>query len=360
MKNLIYNITNIKKLIFLLVLLCAITFILLACSAPKVHYIIIQSKPIVQVISTIGYVKAQDTIQVKPLVSGMINKIFKEEGEYVKAGETLVQIDDKAIIEKINQAEAELSCEILNFSQCAKELHRHKKLYEKNTIPKKLLEQKETECKKSKHAIDKFQSILKYEKEKKKEFLITIPESGIITKRFVDIGQVVSPQIILFNIISTNNEYVEVEVDELYANQLLLGERVLLKPTGIETEIIEGWIDYIAPAINQLSGSIVIKISFSTKHQLKTGQSVDINIPIAKYEQAISIPRSVINFADNNNYVWVIRDNKIWKQSVNLIDYQEFMVIVKDGLKDNDFLVLDNKQLSQGTKVKGIQVENAL
>ncbi len=199
------------------------------------------------------------------------------------------------------------------------------------------------------------------------ETIIRSPISGTIGSRYLDIGEKATPETKLFTIFNTDKVYIQIEVSERDLLRILPGQTayVILDSWTIEAKeessnpvsdsSISGTVKLISPFINPETRTCGIKIEVLNSNKLLTpGQFVNIKIITGEPEERIAIPeKSILTDDSGNEYVFLIRDSRLFKQSI-VSDYtSNNRIIVKEGLEIGDIIC---KKPSH-TFLDGLEVE---
>jgi RND family efflux transporter MFP subunit len=330
-------ILKIILILFFVFILSYVILLKLITSSSRDEYMIVTSKPTILAISATGKVRPAEVINVQSTIPGVLIKILKKEGDFARVGETLAIIDNTQSQEIIKQAEADLTSAKLHLTEKEKEFLRSKKLYKRKIISGVKFEQIETAYKHLKQNVFKLESSLNAVIKKNKEYSIYSPFDAVITKRLVDTGQVIDIQKFIFEIMDLRKLEVEVDIDEFFLDNLAIGQKVFLKTNNTNFIIFSGKISFISPIVDKNTGSISVRIIFSTPTHLKPGQSINTSIIVAEFEKAISIPRSAIIKQNGKNYVKLLANGRNSElQEINFIDWPDQKVIITKGLNEGD------------------------
>jgi RND family efflux transporter MFP subunit len=251
---------------------------------------------------TSGTVKAGATSVVAGRTMGTVLAVKIKEGDRVRAGEVLVDLDDRDLAEKVAQAEAAnqeayqaLEAAGQNRSLAEVTFHRYKNLHAEKVITQQEMDQIETQKKGAERDYDRLNQTVKRTKAALEEAKIyrgfskvTAPVSGVITEKKIDPGNLAAPGMPLLTIEDTSHFKVEAYIDERLAQKFQTGTRVFisLEATG---ERITATIGEIVPAIDPGSRTFLIKIPVKGPG-IKSGLYCKVQIPEGKKE-VILVPK---------------------------------------------------------------------
>ena len=296
-----------------------------------------------------GKVEPKRKINIVSPIDGEIEKIFVQNGDYVKKGEILFKIGGKIIDNDISLLQTKIK--ILNEKiSIAKKLVNLKKL----SFSKKLI--KKDELLSSEIELFNLKSNLKILKERlnkiRKIQIITAPINGIFIKNFISAGQMVNKGDFLGKIISTNEL-------KIVGKVFIADTKILLnKIVKINSQTFK--IDKILP-FKDSNGATIFWISDKNLSKyFSIGEFVEGKIEIIKNSKIISIPEKSIIYDENGN-AWVFVKNKknFRKVKVDTGLSQNGWVQVLSGINKSDEIVVNGAyELYYRNFVKNFKVED--
>ncbi|QKF82273.1 efflux RND transporter periplasmic adaptor subunit [Halarcobacter ebronensis] len=192
---------------------------------------------------------------------GFIKKVYVHEGDFVKKGQLLYEIDSSNIDSNKQEALLNLQIQENNLNNVKTNYERYKRLYEKDLVPKYDLEQLELKLKNIENMISIAKAKLKEVNFQYKYLKITAPNNGLIIKKSIKSGEMAmptSPAIILSDLDSLK---IKTEINESNLGKIKIGQEVniLIESIGLKTK---GKIESIIPNIQNMTHSFSVKISF--------------------------------------------------------------------------------------------------
>lgn len=252
-----------------------------------------------------GTVKASNTSTISSRLMGTITSLKVREGERVHAGQVLITIDDRDVIQKVKAAEAgyreaqkALDGSKENRSLAETTYQRYKKLYDEKALSQHEIDQITTQKRVADLEYERVQEMVNRARaglEEAKVYhdftKITSPVSGIVTEKKTDPGSMAAPGMPLLTIENTSSFNVEISADEGLSGKLKTGMAVdvLIDALGKK---ISGRISEIVPSIDPMSRTFLVKIGVQTEG-LKGGLYAKVRIPAGKKE-ALLVPAGSI------------------------------------------------------------------
>jgi membrane fusion protein (multidrug efflux system) len=231
--------------------------------------------------------------QVVAKTSGIILKIMVEEGMRVQKGQLLAQLDDDSVRNKLVQAEATLKKAQAAFDKSEKGIA-------KNLIPRADFDRDKFDLE-TQHAVVEGAKIdLAYTR-------ILAPISGVISKRSVKLGNLVTINQALFQIVDMDPLQAVLNVPERDLDTLKAGQPVHLRVDALPEKNFEGIVARIAPVVDATSGTFRATCEFrDSTSTLKPGMFGRVDVVYDQRHDALVVPRSALVEEDGESSVYVI------------------------------------------------------
>lgn len=362
----------------------------------KIEYMVIKTQDYLSTITATGKITSGTVVSIKSEISGTVERIDLDIGDYFSHGEILAFIKNVDLNQNVQQAQIKLKTaenrkraieekerieaqELLyqaeiTLQQQKNTYERIKELYEQGAVSRSEWEQaqynyelaisKARQAALQAGALESTGSIYKdavigeqearialekvsLEQDKAR---ITAPFNGIVLNKSVDVGEFIIQGQELMKIAKDEKLKVIVSVDESYIPKLYIGQSVWIKPEAFQGTLIKGAIDKIAPAVNPEAGTIDVQIQLLDHPEyLKRELTVLVEIVSATYQDAIIIKKSYLS-KDENNKVWVLKDGVVGKKEIRILENLGDQVIVGSGLKDGE-IVLAPGEYKEGMRL---------
>ena len=297
-----------------------------------------------------GRLEAVDNIEVRPRISGMIEKVHFTDGQMVKKGDVLFTIDPAPYYADMKRAEGAKASAGANASLAQTELARAEKLYAAKAISKQEYDSRKAAAnagyalaKSAKGEAELAALNLSYTK-------VRAPISGKVGRAEVTKGNIVSAgQSILTTLVGTAPIYASFEVDEntyLRASKPDANSKVLLGLSSDEGFPYEGKIQGFDNQISPVSGSIRARAVFENKDGvLIPGLFAKIKIGSADTKKVILLDQKAINTDQDKKFVYVAAPNNT----------AEYRVITLGGEYEGKRIITSGLNVGDKVVVNGIQ-----
>ena len=294
----------------------------------------------------LGTVQGFNTVVVRTRVDGQIDKIAFKEGQLVKQGDLLVEIDPRPYQATLDQAKAKKAQDEANLSNANLDLQRYTKLGEFATrqqtdTQRSTVAQLTAQIAADDAAIFNAQTQLDYTQ-------VKAPISGVAGLRQVDIGNIVNAatqtgivtiaQIEPIAVIFTAPEERLPYINEAQSVQPL---KVIAITTDGKKPLADGTLAVVNNQVDTSSGTIRLKAVFDNKdHALWPGQSVSTRLLVKTLKDATVVPDGAIQHGTSGLYAYVVnQDNKAEMRKVRVSQSIDGRSVVDEGLSPGEQVI---------------------
>ena len=311
----------------------------------------------------LGNVTAFNTVTVRSRVDGQIVKINFTEGQNVREGDSLVEIDPRPYQVQLEQAQGQLAKDQAQLRDVQVDYERFKLLFQEGVIPKQQLDTQQAQVgtfegaiKADNATIDNARLLITYSH-------ITAPISGRVGLRLVDMGNMVHAT-------DTNGLLVITQLQpiatlfSLPQDQLpqVMGRMKKGAPIVVEaydrdntTKLATGKLLTIDNQIDTTTGTYKLKAVFdNAKNELFPNQFVNVHLLVDTKKNVVLVPTTAILRGPQGTYVFAVeQDNKVKIHMVSLAEANGNITGVSSGLNSGDVVVTDGQdKLQEGSKVE--------
>ena len=307
----------------------------------------------------LGTVQGFNTVLVRTRVDGQIDKIAFKEGQTVKQGDLLVEIDPRPYQAALDQAKAKKAQDEANLANANLDLQRYTQLGEFATkqqtdTQRSTVQQLTAQIAADKAAIDNAQTQLDYT-------AVTSPISGVVGLRQVDIGNIVnaSAQTGIVTVAQVEPIAViftapEEQLPAIMAAQAVQPLRVIAITTDGKKPLAEGTLAVINNQVDTTSGTIRLKAVFQNKdHALWPGQSVSTRLLVRTLKDATVVPDDAVQHSTDGLYAYSVnQDNKAVLNKIKVSQSIDGRSVVDEGLSPGQRVITAGQyKVSPGTLV---------
>jgi membrane fusion protein (multidrug efflux system) len=251
-----------------------------------------------------GTIKATQLAAIKAKVSGDITQVFVKEGEAVKSGQILAQIDTAELASRVAEREANLNQSQAQLAMADRSLSNNKALVEKGFISTSALETSQDTLAVNRAQVRAIQQQLVQARKTLKDAAVTSPMDGVITEKLVSAGEKVSPDIKLFSVVQPNSLEFEAALNPQDAAQLKPGVPLQLSGAGIEA--VTATVVRINAAVNSGSRTVSIYAVVPPGSAFKSGQFATGIIRLAGKEGVTVVPVDAVRDEGGRQVVYAL------------------------------------------------------
>ena len=305
-----------------------------------------------------GYIERGGTVNLAFRASGIVEKLYVNDGDYVKKGKLLGVLDNKEYNLQIAKAKSALDDQLVKYDRAKSYFERITKLYEAGGISYNEWESAQTNLKSSINQINILQDALKIEKDKEAYRKIYAPNDGYIIdvtkseKEFINAGEIFA----IFQALGKLEA--KAFVPEKNVVNLKSGQKIFLTSDVFQGKKFEGYIlNIIKTSLNK--GSYEVTVGFKKDcPELLTGMSANIEIITCPIKKEILVPINSVLIEGDKKYV--LKFNKIndfegnvAKKEITTGKIYKDELVVLNGLNSGEFIVLENVlNIKDGEKLK--------
>ena len=316
-----------------------------------------------------GRVEAQYSIDVIARVSGFLLKKYFHEGDFVKQGQLLFQIDPKEYQLSVNSSRAAVNQYNALYTNAQQEWNRASALVKEDLISRSDVDSSLAARNQNKALLDSANQQLELAKVNLSYTSIRSPIDGRIGKVNITEGNYVSPTSgSLVNVSSVTPVYVTFSLkSDDFVKLLKASDR--FKDVQVKVQFGDGtWynkvgkINFVDNKIDKDSGSVQMRATFdNTKMWLVPGDYMKVKLVAPKKVEYLTVPQSCTKGdAMSGYYVWAVKDDKAVKKDIKVSDDIDNNWIVENGLNATDTIVVSGIQnvSAEGQKLKTTKIQS--
>jgi multidrug efflux system membrane fusion protein len=357
-------------------LLFAFTFPVVGCSnkqaaAPppppvpvRVARVTLKTVPVE--LRAIGTVEALSTVSIKSKVAGELTAVHFREGQDVRKGDLLFEIDRQPFEVALRQAEAALARDQARLANARAQAARYAKLFEEGVASREQADQTRTDLESLDATVRADQAAVEKAKLDLSYCSIASPVDGRTGSLLVNEGNLVKasddPPLVILNQLTPI--YVSFAVPEQYLAEIkrfLAAGRLPISVNITEDQPSEsGQLTFVDNAVDSATGTIRLKGTFANPaRHLWPGQFVNVVLRLSEQANAVVVPSEALQTGQSGQFVYVVNDeNVVESRPVFTGRSVQGVTVVEKGLAPGELVVTDGQlRLVPGAK---IQIKEAL
>lgn len=298
----------------------------------------------------VGTVIAYETVSIKSRLDSQIVAVMFRDGEYVKEGQVLFKLDDRAIKADINQFEASLNKEQANLINDKLQFERMQKLIKTHAVSQLQYDDAKASYDSQVAQVKVAQANLDNARVQLTYATITAPIGGRTGTINITRGNNVKANdatpLVTINQVSPIR--VQFSTPQRYYDQVkaakTAGNVVVTAQSKESKESVEGQLEYVDNNIDVSNGTFVARAIFpNTDEKLWPGMFVNVSLNLGVEKNALTIPSVAIQGDENNHFVFVAdtANKKAVRKPVGISQNNGDIAIITQGLADNEQIIVD-------------------
>jgi membrane fusion protein (multidrug efflux system) len=340
---------------------------------PEVGVIKVEPKSTPLSIELVGDIRAFREVELRPRVTGVVDKQMFRPGQMVREGDPLFLIDTRALDSAVADAQARLLEAEAQLQRAVQDVERYKPLLVDDAIPRQTYDQAVAAQKQAQSIVESRREGVARARIDRGFAEVTAPVTGQIGLQQIEIGglatagqtvlatvSTLDPVVVYFSV--SENEYLEFARRFEGASRADRAEQrrpiELLLADGSKYKY-PGKFDFADRAINPQTGTLTLRATFPNPAQLlRPGMTGRIRLVYDVADAAIVIPQKAVSELLGRQFVSVVgADGKVEQRAVKTGDRLGDQWLIEDGLKPGETVVVEGVQKARpGATVKAVPI----
>lgn len=310
----------------------------------------------------LGSVTPIATVTVRSRIDGQLMKVLFREGQVVRAGELLAEVDSRPYEVQLAQAEGQMLRDQALLKNARIDLERYRLLYQQDSIAKQQLDTQEALLRQYEGTVKIDQAAIDTAKLQLTYCRITAPIGGRLGLRQVDPGNIVRASdangLVVITQLQPITAVFSIPEDNVRAvmQKLRSGDKLPVEAwdRAEKTRLASGTLVSVDNQIDSATGTVKLKAQFANgDFGLFPNQFVNTRMLLEVKRGAISIPSAAIQRGRQGTFVYVVKgDNAVTVRPVTLGPVQGESIAIEAGLQAGERVVVDGAdKLREGAKV---------
>ena len=304
-----------------------------------VNVFTVKKQVLSNLVSMVGVINPDNDVDIIAEAHGVVKGVFANQGDYVKKGTVLIEIDD--LVCKSDMAKAEI-----NYFKSKRDFERNKTLYEQNSISASVLDLSRLDMQSAENDLTRAKKALD-------DTRIKATISGTLNSRKVNEGSYVNLNAVVGTIVDISTLKVKVNVSEKDAFMLQPGDSVEVTTDVYPGRTFYGHVANIASkADDDHTFPVEIKLPNTRDYPLKGGMFARVNFTSITSRNSLVVPREALSGSIRNAQVFIIKGDIARTRTITIGRESGQFLEVLNGLEEGELVVVSGQNnLSDNTRV---------
>lgn len=315
-----------------------------------------------------GKVEPRDEVMIKPKISGIIEVLYKQAGQMVKAGDILAKVKVIPEMGQLTSAESRINMAKISLDQAKAEYDRQAALYKKGVVSKDDFEKTDANYKKSLEELDNAKESLKIIRDgitNRSSQYSTTQIKATISGMILDVPVKVGSSVIQSNnfnegttiasIANMSDMIFKGKIDETEVGRVNKGMPITLTIGALQDKKFQATLEYVSPKGIEENGAILFEIKAAAKIPdsvfVRAGYSANAEIILDKKSKVMVVPENTVEFNNDSAFVYVLKQEK----PAQTFTRKFVKVGMSDGISIEVIKGVSLKDRLRGNKVEAIK-----
>jgi multidrug efflux system membrane fusion protein len=276
-------------------------------------------------------------VKVAALVAGRVDSLSVAEGDWVKEGQTLAEIDPRPFADQKRQAAAGVAQAKSAVENARLNMERTERLFQRGIAAGKEVEDARAQRAASDAGLEQATAALDTAERQLSRAHVTSPISGQVVKRLVNVGEQVDGTAAQPVVEIANLDHVEIAagIPADHLGRVTVGQRATVLSDAYADHPFEGQIIAISPAVDVATNTALARIRLAnTGRLLKIGMFAQVHVGLSERRGVLTVPPTAVAKGDDETAVYVVAGNLATRTKVTLGLETSDAVEILDGVKE--------------------------
>jgi membrane fusion protein (multidrug efflux system) len=299
-----------------------------AAPPPEVEILRVVPEPARRVTTAVGTLEPVARVLVAAQEEGVVTAVTVREADRVRAGQVVVELDDRQVRAELTQAEASLE-------EARSRWRRVETLRAEGVMAEQDVDAARAADRIAEARLEALRTRLSFTR-------IQAPVSGVVTARHVEVGDLASPRAPLLELATGNGLLLRVPVSELEVVRLAEGDRADITVDALPELRLHGRIARIYPAADSMSRQVTVELAIAdAPASVRLGFLARAHLVLETIQAGLLVPEdAVLRGAEAASFVWLVRDGVATMRPVEVGLRIDGRALIASGLAAGDEVVV--------------------
>ncbi len=311
------------------------------------------SRDLTQTISYAGSINAAKYVQIGSKIAGRVSAVLFNELDEVQQGQVLIKLEDAEIKAQLRQVQEALNQAKINLVNIEKNLERVKELTKKGFASTEQMDSAQQAYDVGKVVIRQNQANYAFMQAQLEQTSIKAPISGTIVSKHVRIGEIVAGPLgggsfsvptPMAEIADLTDLEVHADIDEVDISKVFVGQEAIITVDAYPEKTFKGVVREIASVTmsrRDVGITYRVKVHITNPEKiLKLGMTANLDFLLENREQILTVPKSAVLVQGDKQFVFKVRNQKVFKGVVETGMEGEEFIEITSGLQPGEYVIV--------------------
>ncbi|MBM3626434.1 MAG: efflux RND transporter periplasmic adaptor subunit [Alphaproteobacteria bacterium] len=296
---------------------------------------------VIEKAEAVGTTRANESVTITAKQTGYVASFAFEEGQAVKGGQILVELETSERKADVDQARNDLEQARANRDDARQKLDRARQLKATGAITQARVDELDALLRVGDARVRSAEARIRSLDARLNDVRIVAPFDGRVGMRQVSAGALLLPGTPITSLDDLSRIKLDFSIPESFLGKLRIGQVVLARTTAYPGRVFEGTVSVIDTRVDPVTRAVRVNAIFPNADEaLKPGLFISVELALERRENALLIDEEALVPEGARQYVFVVRDNRAVRVEVKLGTRQQGTVEVVEGLRAGEQLVV--------------------
>jgi membrane fusion protein (multidrug efflux system) len=289
----------------------------------------------------VGTARAYESVIITAKQTGFVASIAFQEGQLVKSGQPLIELETRERKADVDQAKNELDQARAGRDDARQKLDRARQLKSAGAITQSRVDELEAIFRAAEARVRGAEARIRSFDARLDDVRITAPFSGRVGLRQVSVGALLQPGMPITSLDDMSKMRLDFSVPEIFLGKLREGLKVSARTTAYPGRVFEGVVSAIDTRVDPVSRAVRVNALFDNPDEaLRPGLFISVELALDRRENAAIMDEEALVPEGARQYAFVVRDGRAVRVEVKLGNRQQGSVEVLEGLKPGENVIV--------------------
>lgn len=316
-----------------------------AAPAPLVEFVTPKTMSVVEKAEAVGTARANESVTLTARQSGTVYRILFQEGQMVRRGDALVELESRERVADLDSVRAEIAQARAVADEIRQQLDRARQLRATGNAPEARVDQLESQLRAAEGRIRQNESRQRAADARLDDFRITAPFEGRVGLRQVSVGALLQPGTVVTTLDDVSKIKLDFSIPEQFLSVLRQGLTVTTVTPAYPGREFQGQVTAVDTRVDPLTRAVRLNATFDNADgALKPGMFLSVALAVATRDNAVVVPEDALVAEGTRQFVYVIAEGRALRREVQLGLRMQSEVEIRDGVKQGDQIVVRGHQ----------------